>query len=645
MRPRWLCLLVLAVTAVNAAAQQQASNPLQSLLISPDGLIRQRAELGLSAVQVQQIQSLLKAMEQPMQRLQQQANDLMGRLTESLSRGNGDTDATLALLDQFLTIEKEQRVIHFRTMILARTLLTASQRQSALESEHSRNPNDGMQQRLHAKLIRIQTELQSRAQAGVPPMEAIELMQKFSSLMQNGQARESEQLLDRILVMLRIDMADGLQSHQSPMPPKPKKDLVPPRPIDATLSAANLDDSQAQTEFYRLDEVQTIQLRIAADDMQRLLEALPERIYVRGSFQWRDLILDNVAVRFKGNSSSNPQQRHKRSFLIKFNEYDKEARFIGLRRASFDNGVQFGSLFSEPIITKILRDQGIPTHRTNYARVFVNDEYQGVYVNVERMDESFLQRNLPDPNGALFKADIGGPGGNLQFVGNDPAAYEKAFEAESVEAKRSRAQLVEFIRMINQTESNEFAASLESSMELEDFLKVTAVMLFAGAFDQLTGGAPHNYYLYHNAMSDRWRYLPWDLDVGFCETAFGQIRVLDDWDAAWPLAPSGGPNPLMERIAADPALLERYRQIARTILEEYFEPERLCGIIDANYKLIREDLQSDPFPHQRAVVPGEQGYDAIVESIKTFMRKRFSRALQQLDNPGPQPEILTTRNE
>ena len=50
---------------------------------------------------------------------------------------------------------------------------------------------------------------------------------------------------------------------------------------------------------------------------------------------------------------------------------------------SFDNGIQFGSLFGEPIITDILRDHGIKTHRCNYAKLYVNEEYRGVYVNVE----------------------------------------------------------------------------------------------------------------------------------------------------------------------------------------------------------------------------------------------------------------------
>ena len=92
-------------------------------------------------------------------------------------------------------------------------------------------------------------------------------------------------------------------------------------------------------DFYRPDEVQSVYLRVADEDMQRMLAALPERIYVRAFFRWRDVSIENVAVRFKGNSSSAPSQQHKRSFLIKFDEYADDQRFLGLRRVSLDNGV------------------------------------------------------------------------------------------------------------------------------------------------------------------------------------------------------------------------------------------------------------------------------------------------------------------
>jgi len=560
MKSQWLAALLLTFCTVTAMAQRQPNDPLQKLLVSPDRLLRHRAELALSDDQVERIRRVMESAGPKSRELQQRANASRNRLAELLAQEGADADATLEQLDAFLSAERELKRHHLQAMIKIRNELTPAQRQTALGITAPRQGN------------------------------------------------------------------------------LPNRNNTPPRPIDSTLTAEGLSDAEAQAAFYQSDEVQTIQLTIAPNDLRRMQAALPERIVVPGSIQWRDVKFDGVGVRYKGNSSANPHQRHKRSFLVKFNEYEAGARFFGLRRVSFDNGVQFGSLFSEPIVTGILSDLGLPTHRCNYARIFLNGQYQGVYVNVERIDKSFLEQHWADPNGALLKADVGGPGGNLQFVGDDPTTYERALEPKSKSAKENYAQLVDFLRVINQTEPSKSASTLETAVELDDFLRVSAVMLFSGAFDQLTGGAPHNYYLYHNTKTDRWRYLPWDLDVGFCETAFGRIQVLNEWHAGWPLPPSGGPNPLMERIVADPALLKRYRQTARTILDKYFEPEQLSAILDANYELIKADLQADPFPHQRVTVPGDRGYDEIVESMKTFMRKRYSSAVAQLENPGPRPE-------
>ena len=414
--------------------------------------------------------------------------------------------------------------------------------------------------------------------------------------------------------------------------------------VPGTAFAQADDVKHRLQEFYQPDKVQTVHLQVAEADLQKMKTALPKRIYVPATFRWRDVSVGKVAVRYKGNSSSNPKQRHKRSFLVKFNEYEEEQRFLGVQRVSFDNAIQFGSLFSEPIMTGILRDQGITTHRCNYARIYLNGRFHGVYTNVERIDESFIANHLPDAEGGLYKCDLGGPACNLQFIGDDVAAYKKAFELKNRNAKEDLASLVDFIRTVNRVRKGDVAATFQSKIELDEFLRVTAVMCFSGAFDQLTGWNPHNYYLYHDRKLDRWRYLPWDLDVGFCEVAFGHIHVLEDWNAAWPVMPNGTPNPLLDGIAADPLLLARYREVAAEILEKYFTPEHLHRVIDARYALIRQDLQKDPFPHSRATSPDDRSYEEIVASMKTFMQKRYDSARQQLDAPGPRPEPKPRQN-
>jgi hypothetical protein len=328
---------------------------------------------------------------------------------------------------------------------------------------------------------------------------------------------------------------------------------------------------------------------------------------------------------------------------VKFSEFEKKQRLLGLRRVALDNGIQFGSLFSERLITDILWDLKVPASRCNYARVYLNGDFQGVYVNVERIDESFLESRFGDDSGPLFKVDKGGPGADLQYLGGDPNAYRSVFELDSKKADRPYERLVEFIRTINQPPSEQATQFLGEVFQVDAFMKTMAVMLFAGAFDQYTGWSPHNYYLYQNPADRCWVYVPWDLDVGFADNAFSRVQVLRGWHAAWP-APLPG-RPLLEQVISNPALLSRYRQVAAEILEKYFQPEILIPKLRKLHAQIQKDLHNDPFPPRRATNPGDKGYDDILASMEDFIRHRYELARAQLANPGPRPEFSAPRNE
>jgi hypothetical protein len=181
---------------------------------------------------------------------------------------------------------------------------------------------------------------------------------------------------------------------------------------------------------------------------------------------------------------------------------------------------------------------------------------------------------------------------------------------------------------------------LRRQLDLEAFIKTTAVMVFAGAFDQYTGWQPHNYYLHRNPADQRWTYIPWDLDVGFADHAFGRVPVLSGWNAAWPVPVPG--RPLMEQLVASPELLKAYREQASKILETWFRPEILIPKLRALYEQIRTDLEEDPYPPRRATVPSDSGYEDILASMEDFIRARYALARSQLDAPGnrPRPEPM-----
>ncbi len=408
--------------------------------------------------------------------------------------------------------------------------------------------------------------------------------------------------------------------------------------LGQALAAQPTDPAEA---FFEPSTVQSIHLEISPANLDRMRRALPRRISVPGTFRWMDQTLDPVGIRYKGNSSSSPDASHKRSFLIEFSEFKKGQRFLGLRHVALDNAVQFGGLFSERLITDILRDAGVIASRCNYASVSLNGKPAGVYVNVERIDQSFLERHFNSPQGALFKVDEGGPGADLQFLGDNPALYRTAFELRSKDEREAFAALVEFVRAINTPAAG--GEALARVLDVESFLKTTAVLLLAGAFDQYTGWGPHNYYLHQNPADRRWTYIPWDLDVGFADKAFGRVPVLAGWHAAWP-APVPG-RPLMERLIADPALLERYRTHARAFLESSFHPDVLIPKLRALHAQVRPALADDPFPPRRITVPSDNGHEDNVASIERFIRDRHALAQAQLKAPGKRPAFTPLPRE
>lgn len=401
----------------------------------------------------------------------------------------------------------------------------------------------------------------------------------------------------------------------------------------STGHAPSADKEDDADRFFGPDLLQTIHLDIGRADFERMQQALPRRIAVPGTFRWNNGNPRPVEIRYKGNSSSPRDWPFKRSFLVSFGAPDTGQPFLGLRHVALDNGIQFGGLFSERLITDILRGVGVRASRCNYARVYLNGKPAGVYVNVERIDRSFLSRHFASDRGPLFKVDEGGPGADFGYLGADPKAYRKAFELHAGDEDEGFGALVAFLQVLSDPHLT--AAGLERHLDVEAFLKTTAVMLMAGAFDQYTGWSPHNFYLYQDPGDHRWTYIPWDLDVGFADHAFGRIPVLRGWHAAWP-APVPG-RPLMERVVSDPVLLRRYREHARAILEAWFRPEVLVPKLHGLAAQIRSALEEDPYPRRRATVPSDAGVEDVLASMEEFIRARYALARAQLDSPGSRP--------
>jgi len=242
----------------------------------------------------------------------------------------------------------------------------------------------------------------------------------------------------------------------------------------------------------------------------------------------------------------------------------------------------------------------------------------------------------------LYKNHLGGPGSDLTVLAQ-AVDYADSFEPKTHVDRADFSEILALAMRLRDTPDAALEGVLEAHFELDPFLRLMAVMVFGGAFDQYTGMGPHNYYLYLDPATGLMSYLVWDLDVGFADNAFGRVPVIDGWNASWPLMQR--PRPLIERILANEALRARYLVHAERILETYFRPEQMGAALDALYTQIGPFLSEDPYPPRRVTVASDRGYPSIIEAQKAFILRRYQTARAQLNQPvsedpmgrGPMP--------
>jgi len=102
--------------------------------------------------------------------------------------------------------------------------------------------------------------------------------------------------------------------------------------------------------------------------------------------------LDSLGIRYKGFNSW--WHSTKKPIKIDINRYKSEQAFDGLKKFNLHNGSGDPSFIRENLDYKLLRLMGIKAPRTSYAKVFMDEEYLGLYRIVEQIDNTFLENNF-----------------------------------------------------------------------------------------------------------------------------------------------------------------------------------------------------------------------------------------------------------
>ncbi|MBQ2763855.1 MAG: CotH kinase family protein [Firmicutes bacterium] len=128
--------------------------------------------------------------------------------------------------------------------------------------------------------------------------------------------------------------------------------------------------------------------------------------------------IQNAAIRGKGNTSLtqvDSYENDRYSFKLEFDHYNNGQTFQGLDKLCLNNIIQDHTYMKEFITYQMMNSIGAATPLCSYAYITLNGEEWGLYLAVESVEESFLERNFGSDYGELYKPDsmdMGGGRGN-----------------------------------------------------------------------------------------------------------------------------------------------------------------------------------------------------------------------------------------
>jgi len=311
--------------------------------------------------------------------------------------------------------------------------------------------------------------------------------------------------------------------------------------------------------------------------------------------------IENVGFRLRGNTS---RGAFKKSFKVSFNTFEKGQKFHGLEKMNLNGEHNDPSIMRSKLCWDMCKWAGVPASRTNHVRLYINTQYRGLYLNVEHIDEEFVDKRMSDGNGNLYKclwpAD-------LHYKGSDPDLY-KEFENWGRQAYALKTNLEEydysdlahFINVLNNYSGTTFRCELEKIFDVESYLKMIALDILFSNWDGPIVNK-NNFYLYNDPCTGKFTYLPYDLDNTLGIDWFGVDWAETDiynWSDL-----SGDYRPIYEKLMAVPEYKDRFTFYMKKILEQFFNNDFMEDYLDEKLTLLSPYRQNDFY------ASGDYGWD------------------------------------
>ena len=425
------------------------------------------------------------------------------------------------------------------------------------------------------------------------------------------------------------------------------------------------NEAKDQTDFYDLKTVRELRLSFAHENWSEKLDSL--KLYGEGSLLGNasidGVIYEEVGISYRDSKSFKVGQK-RNGFNVKLDFINKEQHHQGYQTLKLSNALRDPSLVRE-VLSYHIAGQYMPAPKANYVKLFINDEYYGLFVNIEAVDDAFLQKHYGSSQNSFFKCTPNRaawnetPEGckNKVFASLEFEDYAQCYTYNyELKSKDGWDDLVG----LTQTLSNS-PKDIHKVLHVDETLWMLALNNVLVNLSSYSGQNSQNYFLY-KSDDRRFRPIMWDLNLSFGSyknTGKGSDLTLSGLQQLDPLLhQDNATKPLIAQLLKNPLYKKIYLSHIRTIVYDNFINGQYEKLALELQRLISNDVYKDPhkfYEHyqflnsleettgKRSKIPGLvelmskrtrylkkhpdlRIYPPKIKAVKVISREKFDRA-------------------
>jgi hypothetical protein len=386
--------------------------------------------------------------------------------------------------------------------------------------------------------------------------------------------------------------------------------------------------------FFDDSVLHEIRLVVNSSDWQALKDHYLDNTYYPCEFRWRDEVVRNVGIRSRGTGSRSPV---KPALRVDFDRYSTDQKFLGLKSVVLRNNTQDASNLNERLSMLLFRRMGLAAPREAHTKLYVNNEYVGLYSIVESIDKKFLKRTVGEDEGYLYEYDYpaGGQPYYFEYRGSNADLYVPLpFKPETHEDDPKPEFIERLVWTINETNPAIFRAAIAEFIDVTRFIRHVAVEMFLADNDGFLGDyGMNNFYLHRFENRNLFTFIAWDKSEAFKSgSSYSILHNISD-------VPSSQQNRLMRRVVSYPDLYSLYLDTLLECERSADEPENgtaagsgwLEREIQREYQQVRDAALADP------VKPfTNEDFERAVNDLVTFARQRGEFVVREVERARSQ---------